>query len=806
MKNIFRNKSILSSLLALAIFTARADEEQDQIAVLRNNSTVQQKWAACQKLRVIGTVNAIAPVAALLTDEQLSQAARQTLDGMPFREVDDVLRNALDKTSGMTKAGIVDSIGWRARPASLPLLTPLLVDADTNVAAAAAIALGRIGGGKANSLLLAALDQAPAPVQVAIEEGLLQSADHMFDSRDSAGAALVYRKLYDAKYPTSIRTSAWRGLVLSDSSHAVGLMNDALSGTDHALERVALKTLREAADPQLIQSCVERWDLLPAEAQLAVISGESKQGTRGVPLVRTATRNPNVQVRVAAWTALGDLDDLESIPALAQAAATAEGTERQAAREALSRMRGPGASEALLAELKKAAGPEKEELLRALGARQDSAVADVLLQNAAEGDESVRLAALASLREIAPSNALVPLLDIAAKADSDDVRAQALEALSAVCQASQDKDAATRTVAQAAAKLPDGRAGAFFPLLAGLGTPEALTALETASRGQDVELAKEAVRALSQWPGAAPAEFLLDVAGAPGDPAVRILALRGAIDVCAAEPSAAKRLAILKRAMSEATRPDETKQALGQIGQIFEPEALQIALKAMDDPAASNEAALAALTIAEKLAASHPPLSQEAASKVLALNKGGEWFTRAWALRAKSSKDIPFIRDWVVCGPFYRTSVIGAMAVFKVPFGPELRDQVIEWKAIPSSDQVNLFELFSGAENCAAYLRTTVIVPEDCSGMLLMGSDDGIKVWLNGKVVHSHNVDRPQTVDDDIAPIQLKKGDNELICKISQGGGGWGACARIVGNDGKPIAGLRVERPTGPAGSLAESE
>ena len=38
--------------------------------------------------------------------------------------------------------------------------------------------------------------------------------------------------------------------------------------------------------------------------------------------------------------------------------------------------------------------------------------------------------------------------------------------------------------------------------------------------------------------------------------------------------------------------------------------------------------------------------------------------------------------------------------------------------------------------------------------------------------------------DQDTAPIKLKKGANLLMLKITQGQGGWTACARIVGLDG----------------------
>ena len=74
-----------------------------------------------------------------------------------------------------------------------------------------------------------------------------------------------------------------------------------------------------------------------------------------------------------------------------------------------------------------------------------------------------------------------------------------------------------------------------------------------------------------------------------------------------------------------------------------------------------------------------------------------------------------------------------------------------------------------------------------------IGSDDGVKAWLNGKVVHSNNVDRGEVTDQDTAPITLKQGTNELLLKITQGGGGWSACARIVGKDFKPIPGLEAQ-------------
>jgi hypothetical protein len=44
--------------------------------------------------------------------------------------------------------------------------------------------------------------------------------------------------------------------------------------------------------------------------------------------------------------------------------------------------------------------------------------------------------------------------------------------------------------------------------------------------------------------------------------------------------------------------------------------------------------------------------------------------------------------------------------------------------------------------------------------------------------------------DEDKVPIHLKKGWNEIVLKVGQLGGDWGFYMRILGKDGKPIAGL----------------
>lgn len=784
------NRVLFICLTILAAANAGADEEQDLVATLQSSASVPQKCAACQKLRVIGTARCVPSLAALLGEERTSHAARYALEAMPCPEAGAALREAAGTTPGAIKAGLIDSLGWRHDVEAVPLLVPLLSDADVTIASSAASALGRIGGRDAIAALSAARDKVALAVQPVVFESLLQCAERLLADKDASDAAALYRSLCGEQFSPQVRAAAWRGVALADAEQRVDLVAKALSGNDAVLRVAAIQLVRELSDPQVIEACRRHWASLPAESQMAVMDAHRKRGAEALPTVCAATESSHLAVRVAAWQALAELNAPATIPALAQAAADGEPDERAAARDTLARMTGAAVGEALLDEINKAEPPAKAELLRVLGDRGEAGAVNVLLKYAGADAEPLRLAALDSLRKLAADDSIAPLLELVGKSRDDADLEPVRNALYAACQASGHKDAAARRVVEAMGPAPAARRRLLVTLLSALATPEALEAAQTAARDKDSELAKDAVRALAVWPNAAPAAHLLELAGGNVDPALHTLAVRGAIQVAAQEPDLDKRVALLQRAMTAAKRVEERRQALGQLGQIPTLSALDAVLPSLADPGLVNEAAAAAVGIAEKLVDAHPQPVEQAAAKILAHSQAGESVRRASALRGKP-KSGPFLRDWLVCGPFSQPNVTGAELLFDIAFGPEKSDENVQWRPTPPGDAVELSGLFPNKSSCVAYLKTQIIAPQDCDAELLLGSDDGVKAWLNGTVVHSNNTDRFAVPDQDRAPIKLKKGPNLLLLKITQGGGGWLACARVVSRDGVPIPGLR---------------
>jgi hypothetical protein len=83
---------------------------------------------------------------------------------------------------------------------------------------------------------------------------------------------------------------------------------------------------------------------------------------------------------------------------------------------------------------------------------------------------------------------------------------------------------------------------------------------------------------------------------------------------------------------------------------------------------------------------------------------------------------------------------------------------------------------------------------------LLVGSDDGVKVWANGTVIHRHDEGRGLQIDEDRVSFRLLKGWNLLLFKVTQRTQGWGLSARITDESQRPIEGLEYD----PLGDLPQ--
>lgn len=98
-----------------------------------------------------------------------------------------------------------------------------------------------------------------------------------------------------------------------------------------------------------------------------------------------------------------------------------------------------------------------------------------------------------------------------------------------------------------------------------------------------------------------------------------------------------------------------------------------------------------------------------------------------------------------------------------------------------------------GGQDVVAYLRNRIWSDSEQKAVLELGSDDGLKVFLNRELVHANNAARAIGPAQDKVAVTLRAGWNDLLIKVTQSSGGWACCCRIVDDQGKPLANVQAE-------------
>lgn len=157
-----------------------------------------------------------------------------------------------------------------------------------------------------------------------------------------------------------------------------------------------------------------------------------------------------------------------------------------------------------------------------------------------------------------------------------------------------------------------------------------------------------------------------------------------------------------------------------------------------------------------------------------------------------------FLRKWLFLGPIdipwhgegyfpdgqAQRQFFDADSLPLDPFKPqvEIGGKKYEWAVLDSEYGVIDLSQVSKDWFKAAYVRAQIEMPEARQCVLGIGSDDHVKVWLNGELIHENWTQGGRGVvpDNDRVPVTFQKGTNQLVLKIQNGGGPWGFACRLL--------------------------
>jgi WD40 repeat protein len=156
--------------------------------------------------------------------------------------------------------------------------------------------------------------------------------------------------------------------------------------------------------------------------------------------------------------------------------------------------------------------------------------------------------------------------------------------------------------------------------------------------------------------------------------------------------------------------------------------------------------------------------------------------------------------NWQVVGPFAAGAEEAGLGQ---AFPPEERVDLkaeyagktgpVRWSATTANDKQ--FVSLPAEGQVVSYAFVEIESPRDQQGLVLLGSDDGAKVWVNGKLAYTIAVQRAAFAESDVFPVTLSAGRNAVLLKVSNGVGGSGfyftleTPEPITIADGQPQAG-----------------
>lgn len=575
------------------------------VALLRRtDASIAARQAACQRLGTVWaatgapSASALELLKAMLVDDRETDIARLTLERTPGAAVDTVLVDAVAKTTGRIRLGIIQTLTARAPVSAVAALATLLGDQDPATAKAAATALGQIG----NAAALAALRSAPATVA-----GLFEAKLTLARTLPTAECVALLTELQgDTRAAPHQRASALRGLLDREPSSAVPRIIAVLAGTDWTPKQVALEAIfssRASGLTAALAAQLPTWDV-PTQAAVITALARRPDATITAAIV-AATQHTAATVRTAAINALGDLPgDTSLVTLLATLGSSDNFEDAKLARASLARLHGPGVSAAVLAGAEKGPAQKRALFIEQIASRNLTEGLPFLHQSRHDPDATIRTAAVGSLGELAPFSDQGLLIEWAAGATDSTEQTRALRSLVSVTLRNPDTAKRALPIYVALEKAAPATVVGLLPVLGRLGGKESAECAARLALSTNATVADAAAAALARWPDRSAQPSLVMVAAKATVASARSAANQAAFRYFerTREVWTAAESSLVTQLLGATTDAAARKKLVILLNRAADKPALALVEKLQSEPALNAAAKTAAQCIAANLA------------------------------------------------------------------------------------------------------------------------------------------------------------------------------------------------------------
>ena len=766
-------------------------------AALKSDAPLSVKGFLVRQLQLAGDGAAVPHLAALANDDDLCGQAVRALLAIGGADARRAVSNALTGSRGVNRVVIINALGRLHDDMWVPTLIDDAAGSDEVVRDAALNALAQSGRPEATDAILSAYATARRSHSWTMRSrrtaDLLRFGSRLAEEGHASPAAQVFRVIMDAyDDPAHERSAALRGLANALGVRAVNAVVNALTSKDAQYRAAAMHVAVDLKGARVTAAYVDLLSDAPAAVTKTILEVLALRGDdSALPAALNAFGHADKAVRLAAVRTATKLGRERALDALVTFVDTEQRDELAAGVAALASISGSEVSRRIALAVSKAPPRARAALLSVLARRAAREELSTVLDQTEHSDQAVRIAAIDAAGKLGGIGAAPRLLELLTRVAAAGERSALESALAAACNRADDLAARAAPVLRSLDPKQTETYGSLLRILGRVGGDDAFAAVRKATGDSRADIQTAAYRALTDWPQAAVADDVLKLARDAKQIRHHVFAMRAYARLVGLNSSRSSddSLAMYRAGLDATRRADEKKMMLSKIGDLETENALTALQPFLSDDDLSSEAASAMITAANGLLPAGWQAARDAIEKILATSPPDAIRSRADALQERVAEFEDYITDWLTAGPYSKQGKKGN-EILDTVFAPEQSGAAdIKWVKQPVTEDpgrywfIDMTRVFNGP-NRVGYLYTRIHSAKDQPIRLELGSDDGLKVWLNGENIHTNNALRGCQRAQDIVKATLKKGMNELLLKVSNNGGGWAACVRVRAPDG----------------------
>ena len=756
-------------------------------------------------------------------DPIVREAARMQLEKSASSKAIEALGTACRATADKDwKLALINGLGAVKKPEIVQWLLP--VPEDATLADATVKALSGLVTAETSKAIIDYFEKANT---LAAGMAMIDEAEAMLVNVPEAPAAKkIFQTVYAKSKIQSVRTAAMMHLILDEckatDENAAFLADLSKPENEYGLNAALAKWLevgckcaklhlKPSGSPAfsngvqmhskdcLYNYFAKTYDNYSKKTQALIIANLAKaENPQFVELVRKAVESDDEVIRANALEALGVLggiSDLQTI--IVESQNPKSELVRNTARRLMRHVNWPG-TDAFTAMAMKSHAEYKALCINVLKDRRCRSYNFQIFNEIGIERDDVAKYAIDALKYLAVDDDAARMIGYLKK--NDQYFGRMADAVKTSMLRSEQPDIWTDELVKTAGSLSGDSLATVLQLIAQLHTQKGFEAILAMAGDGDAARRAAAVAILNQWPSPNQTAALLQYMKGLDNPFDRARVLNGIIKANgqnATAKTANEKVDDLLKLLPVCERDLERNLVLEQVAAVNDLYAFHKLEELINDKVVGDMAAAALAKNAVLYGEPEFAIISKSLTAFIKTTQGNAQKDLKEAL-SKVCAPYGYIHNWRYSNAFTAKDDKGAEtcpAAHNAVFEPEKPDYDYDkWpKFIPAKDAkaaelVTLHKCLGGVQR-TAYIVSYIHADSDKEAILEMGSDDMLKVWLNGEMI----VDSPKYQALVRAsykiPIKLKKGKNTLMMKISQGTNDWEGCAALKNPDGGLLEG-----------------